>query len=585
AVLLPGAAMRSVRIGLVLPVTGGLISWAPSYPKPADVSFDPVQYCYLADEPGKARTGIPMLSLYHPSGGGLSMVMPFELPKVQLNMGVEPRDPRPWYVPERIPRISAGAEVDTVTPPQRRDLGQTPVIRFTEKHVGLRPNRPLRFGLWLYGHEPDWRPGLGRVVQRYADYFEPHPDSLACAGGRFTALPDNIDEPKVQFLRAFGVSHVWFHGHFEFHGEFLTDRALSDPDYRWVCEPYPDRFGELSVERIRRQVGMLKAAGIGTFLYGFNMHCDPTIIEKRGLQADVARNQDGQIARAYHDQPVMFFQPESPFGRQLLDQIDRIVRTYPDIRGIGLDNWNYTGIDFGHDDGITMVGNCPAANINFSQQRMIEAISAKLHGSGRLVMTNKGRTIESLRGVDFMGTEARGAETFATFAYMNLFRTVTPTEYAARDNPQYAEYVLKYLLIWGGQMGTHERQADLDQARAYQPLLERLRNRRWIFTPQPLSLPPQTEGQICRIDDRSADHGGAVVVTVVRPEVSWRDAKLRPGLSVVVCLPDADRFSRAEWLGVERSSQPAVTCRMRRNADRIEIDLPPVGAAGVLRLS
>jgi hypothetical protein len=283
---------------------------------------------------------------------------------------------------------------------------------------------------------------------------------------------------------------------------------------------------------------------------------------------------------------VMFFDPQSPFGKQLLEQMDRMVRTYPQIIGIGLDNWNYTGIDFGHDDGITMVDNRPAANVNFSQQRMIGAIAAKLHGSGRLVMTNKGRTIESLRGVDFMGTEARGVKTYATFAYMNVCRTVTPTEYAAGDDPQYAEYVLKYLLVWSGQMSSLEREADPAQARAYEPLLGLLRNSRWVFEPDPLTLPAGTEGQIFRIDPRSPVNADAVVVTVVRPEVRWRENKFQEGMSVTIRLSDAARFGRAEYLAVERSGEAAVGCRIQRNGPHeLCVELPPVGAAAVLKLT
>lgn len=583
AALHPRAKMRSIRISLVLPVTPGLISWAPAHPPASDVTADPVRYCYLADEKGKARTGIPMLSLYHRRRGGLSIVMPLELPKVQLNMGVEPADPRPWYVPEHVPRINAGAYVDTPAPPEAAELGESLVIRFTEKHVGLRPAGPLRFALWLFGHEPHWRVGLGKVVERYIDYFEPHPDSRGIAGAGGGANPNVVDESSLKLQREFNVTHTWFHGHFEFHGEFLTDEAVGDPGYRWICEPYPDRFRDLGVERIRGQIGRLKAAGIGTFLYGFNMHCDPSIVDKRGLHADVARGEDGEIARAYHDQPVMFFHPDSSFGRQLLDQVDRMTRAYPEIIGLALDNWNYTGIDFGHDDGVTMLNNRPAASVNFSQQRMIEALSARMHASGRFICTNKGRTIESMRGVDFVLTESRGAETYATFAYMNLLRNIVPAEYGAAEDSRYAEDVLKYLLIWGGQMGSNER-ANAEQARAYQPLLALLRNRRWVFQADPLTLPADTDGQIFRIDDRSPVNAGAVMVTLVRAEVSWRDGSFREGLPLTVRLADADRFSQAEWLSVERSAQPAVAVGMKRRGKAIEIELPPLGSAGVLKL-
>lgn len=579
-----GQPQRSIRISVVLPASKGLMSWAPSWPAPSDVVKDPVRYCYLADEKGKARTGIPLLTLLHPGKAGLSLCIPLEVPKVQLNMGVEPLDPTPWYVPERIPRLNAGAEVDTVTPPDNVDIGRKRVIRFTEKHVGLRPGKTLPFAMWFFGHEPDWRPALGRVVETYRDYFEPHPAFAAFAGGTYGANPNRVAPAMLEESRPFAYTKNWFHAHFEFHGEFLTDEACTDPDYRWVCEPYPKEFTDLGVERVRDGVRRLREIGNATFIYGFNMHCDETIIEKRCLQADMARNESGEIARAYHEQPVMYFSPDSPFGRHQLAQMDRLMAVYPEIAGIALDNWNYAGIDFGHDDGITMVNNRPAANLNFTQQRMIPAIAAKMHSTGRFVFTNKGRTIESFRGVDTVLTEAHGDRTYGTFAYMNLHRCVTPCEYKSREDAKYAEYVLKYVLVWGGQPSHFEAQSDPEQSLAYKPLYDCIRNQRWVFTPDPLTLPAGCEGQIFRIDERSPWNAGTVAVTVVRKNVSWRDGKFVKNQKVKIRLPDVDRFKTARWLGVESSAAGPVKCKITRKKGEITVTLPAVGAAGVVQL-
>ncbi len=579
-----GAPQRSVRLSVVLPATAGLCSWAPSWPDVSDVMTDPIRYCYLADERGKARTGIPMLTLLQPQQAGLTLCIPLEVPKVQLNMGVEPVDPTRWYVPEKTPRLNAGAEVDTVTPPEAAEMGERRVIRFTEKHIGLRPGKPLPFAMWLFGHEPDWRPGLGRVIETYRDYFEPHPAFAALAGGTYGGNPNRVEPEMLEGVRPLGLTKNWFHAHFEFHGEFLTDEACADPSYRWVCEPYPKDFTDLGIERVRGGIRRLAEDANATFIYGFNMHCDPTIIEKRDLHADVAKNEDGDIARAYHDQPVMFFSPDSPFGRHQLAQMDRLAAMYPRIAGVALDNWNYAGVDFGHDDGITMINNRPAANLNFTQQRMIPAIAAKMHAAGRFVFTNKGRTIESLRGVDAVLTEAQGDRTYATFAYMNLHRCVTPTEYKSREDAAYAEYVLKYVLAWGGQQSSIEAEADLQQAMAYRPLYEWLRNQRWVFTPDPLTLPKGCRGQIFRIDERSPWNPGTVAVSVVQPDLSWRDRKFRRNQKVKVRLPDAARFGRARWIGVEDSAAGPVDCRLSRRHGEITVTIPAIGAAGVLQL-
>ena len=84
---------------------------------------------------------------------------------------------------------------------------------------------------------------------------------------------------------------------------------------------------------------------------------------------------------------------------------------------------------------------------------------------------------------------------------------------------------------------------------------------------------------------RSPFNAGAVVVTLVRPETSWRDGAFAELSPVKVRLHDADRFGRAEWLGVEKSADGAVPCDMQRDGAEITIPIPPLGAAGVLKLS
>lgn len=59
-------------------------------------------------------------------------------------------------------------------------------------------------------------------------------------------------------------------------------------------------------------------------------------------------------------------------------------------------------------------------------------------------------------------------------------------------------------------------------------------SRRWMFTADPLTLPAGCQGQVFRIDRASPWNAGAVVVTVVRPDVKWqdkafRDEQQRPG--------------------------------------------------------
>ncbi|MFH1068363.1 MAG: hypothetical protein V1794_01975, partial [Candidatus Glassbacteria bacterium] len=456
------------------------------------------------------------------------------------------------------------------------------VVRFTELFVGLSADRPLRFGVWLYTHRPHWRPALGRLVEAYPDYFSVHPRMRSVWGSRLGSNV-HLSQEELDSFKRFGATTAWLHTHFHRHGEFIPSEAVNDPDFVFFCEPYARQYPDNTLRKNRIVIDRLTDNGQAVFLYGFNMHCDTVTVVQRGLSADVTRNQDGSVTRAYHDQPVMFFNPESPFGIQQLKQMDLMIRLYPRISGIALDNWAYGGIDFSHDDGITMFGHKSAANVNFSQQRMIEAIARKWHAGGRLVMVNKSRTIESLKGMDSMLSEASGAEIFAIFAYMCLDRHLHPNEYDAADDAKYAEQTLKYTLEWGGQIGQGQCTADPEMTWSYFTLIQALRNRTWVFDPDPLSLPEGTRGNIWRIHPADPWHPGDIVVAVVRPEVRFAERSFKQNLKVKVRLPEAGRIARASWLSVENHDKPAVACEITRDKEEMTVSLPPVGAAGVLR--
>jgi hypothetical protein len=120
--------------------------------------------------------------------------------------------------------------------------------------------------------------------------------------------------------------------------------------------------------------------------------------------------------------------------------------------------------------------------------------------------------------------------------------------------------------------------------KAYRPLTDAMIGKRWVLDFDPLDVPAGLEGQIFRID-RAAPHGGSVVVALADLSRSYKDGQLTKHLTVTVRLPEVARYKAATWLGVEKSGRKPVACKSRRKARSLTIELPPVGAAGILRLS
>ncbi|HLA40293.1 MAG TPA: hypothetical protein VJ417_09860, partial [Candidatus Glassbacteria bacterium] len=175
---------RNVRLSFVIPAGEGLTGWAPSYPDPAPVREKPVRYCYGIQEPGLPRTGVPLYTLYRPGKAGLSICVPLDLPKVQLNLGPEPEDPSGLYVDVELDQPNAGAGLRYLTDPAKLEPQDIRVIRLTELFVGLTADRPLRFGVWLYSHAPHWRPALGKLAEAFPDYFSLSPKMRSVWGPR-----------------------------------------------------------------------------------------------------------------------------------------------------------------------------------------------------------------------------------------------------------------------------------------------------------------------------------------------------------------------------------------------------------------
>lgn len=145
---------------------------------------------------------------------------------------------------------------------------------------------------------------------------------------------------------------------------------------------------------------------------------------------------------------------------------------------------------------------------------------------------------------------------------------------------------MQYLLLYGGTpAATLARWRDAGEAvTAYRHLTDAMIGKRWVFDPDPLTLPAGCEGQVFRIDPK-APHGGDVVVTLVNLSRSWQDKQLTEGLSLTVRLPEAGELQKATWAAPSLKPAEPVGCEIRREGDSLTVSLPPVGAAGVLRLS
>jgi len=508
-------------------------------------------------------TIIPVAGMWT-RGGGLAAWSPPDATKTQIVFAIDTHG---------LPDPPRGSE---------RRAAERPKMRIEHHLVGLRPKKPLKLSVCLAGVAGGWRTTLGHYVKTYPELFEPAPATRKIEGMYAITGLGRITDQTIKDMAEAGVTFAELHGSFAEYGHFISDEMLADPDRTVTCKPHPDNT--ISLAGNRRWLAKIKAAGIAPFMYFYNCHARPDTIAKKWPGATF-RDEKGRPVLKWYTEPAVYGPPGSPFGRNMIDQIGLMLTAYKDMAGVFIDNFGIEMVSFAHDDGVTMIHNRPAYDINRNHQGLGRIIFARTHQAGKLVMINKLATIESARGADMLLMEISSMHSIYQHALTAVYRPVFPLGMGRGKDPRAVERALQHLLLVGGtsEWGMHRK--DPATAKAYRPLTDAMIGKRWVLdVPDPLTVSDPLSGQIFRIDPAAA-RGGDVVVALVDLTRSWRDGgKGRPAV-VKVRLPEAGKIARATWLAAEKSADKPAACRIEKNDGELTIHVPAVGAAGIVRLS
>lgn len=544
---------RSLQVTWVLPVPADWQFWGPndSVAHPTN-AVTPYRYVYGHTDFSPHSIIMPLVGVWGRQGGA-AVFSPPDVHKCQIVFEI------------------AGSYVVDMPKGALRHAEDLQLLRVAYNMVGLRPDKELRLGICVAGTRPDWRAVLGHYVNANRELFEPIPQTRKCEGMYRGAQAGQIDKEQIARYRQAAVTSLELYGHFPRYGEYVPPGAIEDPNKTWICKPH-DAGQPLSVAKNRQVIKQLKEAGIASFVYFHNVHAQPALVEEM-FSSEVMRGEDGRVNIQFQDEPALHAQPDSPFGQHLLSQLDLLLKAYDEAPGVFLDDYSIQWVDFAHDDGVTMVHNRPAYDLNRNHQDLATICAARIHEAGKVTMANKLSTIESARGIDMVLLESFSVEGLKALAFACACRPVFPTDYGSAVP---IEKQMQYLLIWGG--------LPAQSLPAYRPLTDALIGKRWIFDADPVTLPPGYAGQIFRID-RSAPNGGDVVVSMVNLQSSYKDRQFTEGLAVSIRLPEIGEITKATWISAERSEQKPEPCSLDRDGDSLVIHLPLVGAAGILRLS
>lgn len=450
--------------------------------------------------------------------------------------------------------------------------------------LGLREGTPARAGVLISAHDGQWRAALGWYARRYAKYFQPDPRIREHEGVYHGGRPDPDDEAtlrgKMKARHDRGVRWAELHCHFPHYGLYVN------PTEPWTGE---HSGVETTYDLVRRTIGLYQEHNIKVHTY-YNIIDGQCQYAEKEFPESVVVDEQGERVPAFRECWLMNADPSTPFGRHCLEQFDKILEKYGQTDAIFFDVYGrHYNLDFGHDDGITMVHNKPAYCLKFAFQRIMERIEPKLRAMGKQFSANKPEGIEMLAGIDLiMADEGHDPYRLEAFSYYGLFKPVMVLDGGMWHDP---EPTLKTCLRLG--MMYNDFAEGPDRARtklspeqlqrnrrvrdAYTPLLQELIGKQWVLEPDALDLPAPTQGNVFRVPD------GRVIVTMVSDHRSmFEDGGFAGELPVVVRLAGGQAIRRATVRSVDY--EEAVEAPVARNADTITVTVPRHRTASIVIL-
>lgn len=472
----------------------------------------------------------------------------------------------------------------------RRDLGfglmlampfdfQTPRFRFISGYrdrdlrvsydwLALAPGRPARASLLLRGCEPDWRPALGWLYERYREYFEPRSPLIHNLWGGHISGTCNVSVEDARQMVELGLKWHEVHEHFPAYGNYHPEDHEN-----WRSGHAPHKELLISVDMIRQTIKNLHAAGAAALLYlQVSGDGDEKLLDPK-FAGDRVRDWHGDLWPAWPGTYLMNSDPSLPFGKDMTRQINGIVQRYPEMDGIFVDQPCYSFLDTAHDDGLTAVNNQPCYLTSWNFLPHLEHLSRLLH-PGKVIIGNAPFAIWQMKYMD--GVMSEGLEWLSDkLQYYTLGQK--PLYFLEYNNDdRRIERMFQHALLYGAGFASYpQAMSSKDLYDKYIPILERLYRRRWVFDPDPLRLPSAFKGNLFR-SERS---------TLIASLVS--DLERLPGRPAgkATVAVNARGTETVKQITLHAPGEPAQPVGFTQKDGEIQFDVPGDLAAGVVELN
>ncbi len=280
-------------------------------------------------------------------------------------------------------------------------------LRLTLAHRGMGGGKPSPLRILFATHPADYRSTLAAYAARYPRYFEPPLPRGDCEGSFYYHHIQN--HPDFAEMERQNVRFIWSSFWFTHVGEFLP------AEREWYPFTYAKLFNLHEMMTDQRIVGFIDEMHrrrIGVFAY-FNVteyggnggQGGDAAEANRRLREQFAnaliKDENGKSIPTWEGALAMNPRRRYALWPVLEEQIHRHLARLPGFDGFVIDRLDWaSSYDYGHDDGLTMVGDRPVDNMAGAVSEALGEVTRLSHAAGKRMFVNQFTRVDVLRDID-----------------------------------------------------------------------------------------------------------------------------------------------------------------------------------------
>lgn len=401
--------------------------------------------------------------------------------------------------PQADTALTVAVPADDNIPQMQVDWQNAATLRLRLGHRGMGGAKSSVLRLLFYTHPADYRAAIKVYSDEFPRYFRPVQPRGPYEGAFW--YHHIQDHPDFDEMARQNIRYIWTSFWFTHLGEYLPDAPQWEP-YSYASwwklkEPMSD-------VKINAFTAQMHAQKIGVFAY-FNV---TEYGGKGGLSGDtetagrilreqfsnaLIKDAEGRPIATWEGAMAMSARHDYSLFPALKEQLRRHVTRLPQLDGFIIDRLDWASrIDYGHDDGLTMVGNRPAENMAGPVAEGVAEVCRQAHDAGWRVYVNQFWRIEVLRDNDGICHES---DHVRALGYVSPFRPAAAWNKQAPYSGDLLKFEaqLKRRLQFAlfpqmiahqfpiSQQASSARAADLLEV--YAPLFETLDGKEQVLTP------------------------------------------------------------------------------------------------------